>query len=58
MLPELAERVGRKAGAFNAESTKRAEFLRGLLAGGVTGVPEVHAAIQGYRLWEDSQLRN
>ncbi len=58
VLPELAERVGRKAGAFNAESTKRAEFLRGLLAGGVTGVPEVRAAIQGYRLWEDSQLRN
>jgi hypothetical protein len=49
VLPELAERVGRRAGDFEIEIERRAEYLDGLAAAGVDGVDAVRTAIDGYR---------
>lgn len=49
VTPELALRVGRKSGDFEAEVDRRREFLRGLVASGVVEVDAVRAAIDGYR---------
>jgi len=45
ITPELAFRVGVKPGDFEREVDRRTAFLDGLVAAGVTGVPEVEAAI-------------
>ena len=50
VITELAERVERKAGDFELEQRRRAEYLGGLADGGVTGVAEVQAALRGYSL--------
>jgi hypothetical protein len=49
ILPELAERTGRRAGDFEAEQVRRASYLAGLVAGGLMGWKEVVTAIAGYR---------
>jgi hypothetical protein len=49
VLPELAERTGRRAGDFEAELIRREEYLAGLAAAGVTDVAAVRTAIEGYR---------
>ena len=49
ILPELAERTGRRAGDFEAEQARRASYLAGLVAGGLMGWQEVVTAIAGYR---------
>jgi hypothetical protein len=49
ILPELAERTGRRAGDFEAEQARRASYLTGLVAGGLMGWQEVVTAIAGYR---------
>ncbi len=48
IAPELASRVGRRAGDFEREQGRRAEFLAGLAAAEITGIAEVRAAIAGY----------
>jgi hypothetical protein len=50
VIPELAERVERKAGDFELEQRGRADYLRGLAEAGVTGVADVRNALRGYRL--------
>jgi hypothetical protein len=57
ILPELAERTGRRAGDFEAEQARRASYLAGLVAGGLTGWEEVMAAIVGYRAIDTSDGR-
>ena len=49
VTPELALRVDRRAGDFELEVDRRREYLQGLAAAGITAVPEVRAAIDGYR---------
>jgi len=49
ILPELAERTGRRAGDFEVEQARRASYLAGLVAGGLMGWQEVVTAIAGYR---------
>jgi hypothetical protein len=49
VLPELAERAGRRAGDFEAEQARRVTYLRGLVAARVTEWPDVLTAIAGYR---------
>jgi flagellar protein FlaI len=49
VVPELAYRVGRKAGDFMAEQDRRRDYLAGLAAAGVTDLDAVRAAIDGYR---------
>jgi hypothetical protein len=49
VLPELAERTGRRAGDFEVEQARRATYLRGLVAARVTEWPNVMTAIAGYR---------
>ena len=49
ILPELAERTGRRAGDFEAEQVRRASYLAGLVEGGLMGWQEVVTAIDGYR---------
>ena len=49
MIPELAERIGRKPGDFEIEHGRRRDYLAGLADAGVTGVDEVRTAIDGYR---------
>jgi hypothetical protein len=49
ILPELAERSGRRAGDFEAEQALRAGYLAGLAESGVTGWEDVATAIAGYR---------
>ena len=49
VIPELAIRVGRRAGDFELETEARRAFLDGLVAGGITDVEAVRAAIQRYR---------
>lgn len=48
VTPELAMRVGRRAGDFELECAGRRDFLDDLVARGVTGVDAVRAAIRGY----------
>jgi hypothetical protein len=45
---ELALRVGRSDASFEREHAARTDFLRGLVATGVTGVSETRRAIHGY----------
>lgn len=49
VLPELAIRVGRKAGDLELEQAQRAEYLSGLAAAGVIDPAAVRRAIGGYR---------
>jgi hypothetical protein len=49
IVPELAERVGRRAGDFEAERARRADYLAGLVRAGPTAPEEVQAAIAHYR---------
>jgi hypothetical protein len=49
ILPELAERSGRRAGDFEAEQSLRAAYLAGLVESGMTGWEDVATAIAGYR---------
>ncbi len=50
VTPELAMRVGRRAGDFEAELERRRDVLVALSAAGVESVTDVRAAIDGYRL--------
>lgn len=49
VIPELAIRVGRRAGDFEREAEARRAFLDGLVAAGVTDVSAVRAAVTRYR---------
>jgi hypothetical protein len=49
ILPELADRVGRRAGDFEQELERRRDYLEGLAAASVTDVDRVRIAIDGYR---------
>lgn len=49
VTPELALRVGRRAGDFELERDHRRAFLDDLVARGVIGVSEVRAGIDRYR---------
>ena len=49
VTPELAPRVGRRAGDFEQERDDRRAFLEDLVAHGVVGVSEVREAIDRYR---------
>jgi hypothetical protein len=47
---DLAGRTGRKAGDFEAEQERRRDVLSALAVANVSAVPDVRAAIEGYRL--------
>lgn len=47
--PELALRVGRKAGDFELEVDRRRDYIAGLAEAGIVDVDAVRAAIAGYR---------
>lgn len=49
VTPELALRVGRRAGDFEIESERRREYLETLVARGVTQPQPARQAIRGYR---------
>jgi hypothetical protein len=49
VTPELALRVGRKAGDFELEVDRRRDYLAGLAEAGIVEVDAVRAAIDGYR---------
>ena len=49
VTPELALRVGRKAGDFELEVEGRRDYLHGLAAAGIVDVDAVRAALHGYR---------
>jgi hypothetical protein len=49
VMPELAIRLGRKAGDLEADQAERAAILADLAAAGTTGVDEVRAAIVAAR---------
>lgn len=49
VTPELAVRVGRKAGDFELEVERRREALDGLVAAGVVDVDAVRSALRAYR---------
>ena len=49
VTPELALRVGRKAGDFELEVDRRRDYLAGLAQAGIVEVDAVRAAIDGYR---------
>lgn len=49
VTPELALRVGRKAGDFELEVDRRRDYLAGLAEAGIDDVDAVRAAIDGYR---------
>ena len=49
VTPELAVRVGRRAGDFEIEVATRRDYLEGLVAGGITEVASVRAALNRYR---------
>lgn len=49
VIPELALRVGRRAGDFELETDARRAFLEELVANGITDVDAVRAAIERYR---------
>jgi hypothetical protein len=48
IVPELAVRVGRSASDFEREQARRAEFLQGLVAAGVTDPSAVRLALASY----------
>jgi hypothetical protein len=47
VMPELAIRLGRRAGDLEAEVDRRAAILRGLVEGGIVDVESVRSAIRG-----------
>ena len=49
VITELAHRTGAKAGDFEREHARRAEYLTGLLQAGILDVATVRTAIAGYR---------
>lgn len=49
VIPELAMRVGRRAGDFELEAEARRAFLDELVANGITDVDAVRLAIERYR---------
>jgi len=49
VTPELALRVGRKAGDFELEVDRRRDYLAGLAVAGIVGVDDVRTALAGYR---------
>ena len=49
IIPELAGRVGRRAGDFELEVERRRDYLAGLASAGLIGVEDVRRAIDGYR---------
>ncbi|MDQ6795467.1 MAG: hypothetical protein M3067_11765 [Chloroflexota bacterium] len=49
VIPELADRAGRRAGDFEIEHERRRDYLADLAAAGVVEVDEVRTAIEGYR---------
>jgi hypothetical protein len=49
IAPELAARVGRRAGDFELEQAARAAYLRGLAEAGLAAVEDVRSAIRSYR---------
>lgn len=49
IVPELASRIGWRAGDLEREIESRGEYLAGLAAAGLVGTTEVRAAIDGYR---------
>jgi len=49
ILPELADRTGRRAGDFEQELERRRGYLDGLATAGVVEVDRVRTAIDGYR---------
>ena len=48
IIPELAGRIGKRAGDFELEVERRRDYLGGLAAAGLTGVEDVRRAIDGY----------
>jgi hypothetical protein len=48
-MPELAIRLGPKAGDLERDQARRADVLRELAAGGITDVDSVRAAIAANR---------
>ena len=50
VTPELATRVGRRPGDFEAEQGRRRDVLAALAAAGVESFADVRSAIDGYRL--------
>ncbi len=49
VIPELATRIGVRAGDFEVETDRRRGFLEALVASATTGPDDVRAAIVGYR---------
>lgn len=49
IAPELAERTGRRAGDFELERARRADYLTGLVRAGMTSTDEVRSALGHYR---------
>ena len=49
ITPELALRVNKRPGDFEAEVDRRRDYLAGLAEAGITDVDDVRAAIDGYR---------
>jgi hypothetical protein len=49
VIPELADRIGRKPGDFEIEHQRRRDYLAGLADAGVSDVDDVRTAIDGYR---------
>ena len=56
VTPELALRVDRRAGDFELEVDRRRDYLRGLAEAGITAVPDVRAAIDGYRATQPTPI--
>jgi hypothetical protein len=49
VIPELAIRVGRKAGDFELEVDRRRDYLAGLVGAGTVAVDDFRAALAAYR---------
>lgn len=49
VLPEIAARLGRRAGDLERDLHHRRDDLQGLASGGVTSLPEVRRLIAGYQ---------
>jgi hypothetical protein len=54
VTPELALRIGRKAGDFELDVDRRRDYLAGLAETGICDVDAVRAAIEGYRTTTDA----
>ena len=50
VLPEIAARLGRRAGDLEADLHHRRDDLAGLVKGGVTKLDEVQRLVAGYRV--------